>query len=390
MALRIEEWEPHLRSRYGEPRTLRTRATGTPFRAAFSGSELVITTWGGSKRIASMSELARAFPLVAAGASLSKLKTVTNNASYLEALFDDLQVMSRESSKPLAALVDGGPATPPPVEAPQAQLAALRAEYEVQLRDLRRELESVRAKQGRLQNEMETLRSDLMASKTTQVEAQKKLKAAIDRAIAAEASQAPAQTAAYEAQLRDLRRELESARAKQGRLENEMETLRSALMASKTAQVEAQKKLKAAIDRAIAAEASHAPGSQQILLAVSDGNLVSEHLIAPELWKVLAEAAKLAFAYPAASVTASRRALEMAISQLWKEADARDGKESMSDMLHALRGHRVMPDADWHLAKNLYGRASAIVHDGTDRADLALWIFFGAVQVCELVPGSKK
>ena len=42
---------------------------------------------------------------------------------------------------------------------------------------------------------------------------------------------------------------------------------------------------------------------------------------------------------------------------------------------------------DWHLGKNLYARASAIIHgDGASRPDLALWMYFGAAQFCELVP----
>jgi hypothetical protein len=70
---------------------------------------------------------------------------------------------------------------------------------------------------------------------------------------------------------------------------------------------------------------------------------------------------------------------------LWREATGKQGTPPMNEMLDALHGSPLMPMPDWHLAKTLYRRASEVVHSGTRRPDLALWIFFGAVQTCELV-----
>lgn len=126
-----------------------------------------------------------------------------------------------------------------------------------------------------------------------------------------------------------------------------------------------------------------APG--QLSLAIDGHVFNSRHNLRPELWQVLFEAGQLAFKFPSSSVAASRRAIERAVELLWIKATAKQGRAKVAEMLDELYGHPVMPASDWHLAKNLHGRASAIVHDGTERPDLALWIFFGAVQICELV-----
>jgi hypothetical protein len=57
----------------------------------------------------------------------------------------------------------------------------------------------------------------------------------------------------------------------------------------------------------------------------------------------------------------------------------------MGQMLSDLYDHESFPAPDFHLAKNLYARASGIVHEGGAEADAALWIWLGVVQIAELV-----
>ena len=126
-----------------------------------------------------------------------------------------------------------------------------------------------------------------------------------------------------------------------------------------------------------------------INLSIDSHQFPNSHSIRKELWEGLKRAAELAPEYPMASVAESRQVLEAAVNMLWMAAgNERNTSRRVTDLLAELRGHPLLPDPDWHLVKNLYSRASAIIHDEVrGRADLALWIFFGAVQFCELVPG---
>jgi hypothetical protein len=55
-----------------------------------------------------------------------------------------------------------------------------------------------------------------------------------------------------------------------------------------------------------------------------------------------------------------------------------------TEIPYELRDHPSMPPSDWHMAKNLYSRASAIVHEGGATPQLALWIWLGVMQLAEL------
>lgn len=85
----------------------------------------------------------------------------------------------------------------------------------------------------------------------------------------------------------------------------------------------------------------------------------------------------------------ARRALEDIVARLFEKAMTRSSSGlGVADMLYDLRGHPSVPDSDWYQAKNLYARASAVVHASSSTLrtpQLALWIWLGVYQLAELV-----
>lgn len=316
-------------SRYRELWTLRTRATGTPFRVIWRSGELIVIPTSGNERVVTAEELRRTWPLIEAGARRTALKEVSNNSSYLEAVFDDL---TPEQAPSVSTTTTAREILPAPH--PSAELDNLRtrvSEAEASAQDLR-----------------------------------DRLSTAVDR-------------------LAKLEREQSVSSSARDELESTIVRLRRELLNLRTEEARAERDLAAAHERIQGLEARGKQAPRELTLKIGEHTFDSRHAIIPELWDILYEAGQLAFKFPSASVAGSRRAIESAVGYLWRQATGGAGTPKVADMLHDLRGHRLMPDQDWHLAKNIYGRASAIVHDGTNRADLALWIFFGSVQICELV-----
>ena len=307
-------------ARYGDLRTLRTRATGTPFRAVWRSGQLIVIPTSGNERVITVSELRDAWPLIAGGATRTVIKRVSNNSSYIDAIYDDMQLESTASG-----VLRSEPGNPP-------SAAIDVTGIEAQAEELRSRLNEAIDRLDRYEHENRKWKGT---------------------------------TADLEATIADLRSELSDTTTGRGQFAE-----RLAEATKHIAELEAKVK----------------KTGYELVLQFDGRRFSSKRKVVPNLWQLLSEAAKLAFPYPSASVAASRRALESAIASLWREAGDPDrDPEKVADMLAELRGHRLMPDPDWHLAKNLYGRASAIVHEGTDRPDLALWIFFGTVQICELV-----
>jgi hypothetical protein len=100
----------------------------------------------------------------------------------------------------------------------------------------------------------------------------------------------------------------------------------------------------------------------------------------------LDRSAKLVFSNPDGAVLDARRAIEAAVAALWAKAFDRipQSRRSIGDLLFELREQPSLPGNDWHLAKNLYSRASAIVHEGGATPQIALWIWLGTIQIAEL------
>ena len=63
--------------------------------------------------------------------------------------------------------------------------------------------------------------------------------------------------------------------------------------------------------------------------------------------------------------------------------------QNIGDVMGDLYGDAAIPTADWHLMKQLFGRASAIVHEGGASQEMALWIWLGTRGVAELVVSAE-
>src|SRR4029079_19586632 len=81
-----------------------------------------------------------------------------------------------------------------------------------------------------------------------------------------------------------------------------------------------------------------------------------------DVGKWLGSSAKKVFIHPVDAVGDARRALEAAILCLAKVAPSAP-RPKMYEVLDALRGDAAIPADDWFLMKNLWHRASAVVHE---------------------------
>jgi hypothetical protein len=276
----------------------------------------------GVDRIVQEDELRAVWPYLARSAGRAEWRHLSNNSSYLEAIFDDVTSVAR----PGGSHSSGNAPVKAAIGPNHVEIAELTASISLLTRSLE------------------------VASRERDAER-----------VAREKSEAA----------------LETARKGGTDANNETRRLRAA-----------NEKLKTQMDdlKATARNASRPLPTIEIHL---DGKkFASQRAIRPELWKGLEQAAQLALRHPTASIAESRRTLEIAIGLLWQEItkSPTEGRR-VSDLLEELRGHPLLPAGDWHLGKNLYGRASAIIHGaGSSRADLALWVYFGVVQFCELVP----
>jgi hypothetical protein len=105
----------------------------------------------------------------------------------------------------------------------------------------------------------------------------------------------------------------------------------------------------------------------------------------PRVRNRLQRAAAATFTTPLACVVETRQALELIADGLWRRTSQLPRPRSIGETLDLLRGSPSIPGSDWHLFKNLWSRASAIVHEGGATSEIALWIWLGTAQLSELV-----
>lgn len=409
-------------SRYRELRTLRTRATGTPFRVIWRDGHLIVIPGSGVERVVTPDEITRTWPLIRDGATLTTLKQLSNNSSYLEAIFDDVSALQEPAS-----LVGGALETPlAPVSVDEIDRLTRRLEESgEQVEDLRHRLKSsedrvveldrhrqlaISSTDG-LASTIDRLTKRLRESEAEVGDLEARLKEADKRGAELEGNREFATSTLElattndrltkrlkdsEAQISDLQARLKEADmrgaefesrndAASAELESTIVRLRRELLTLRTDQARLESVAAVAHQRIRELEAQETQATRVLSLNIDNNVFDSKHAIIPELWEILHEAGQLAFKFPSSSVATSRRAIETAVGHIWRDATGGVGTPRVADMLGDLYGHRLMPVPDWHLAKNLHRRANGIVHEGTNRADLALWIFFGSVQICELV-----
>jgi hypothetical protein len=361
------EWTAVLR-RYSAPRVMRTRATQTAFRVRSEGDLIVVTTGAGSERAIPRTEFEAAWSYLERDAPKSQWKHVSANSSYLEAVFDDFADEARRHSP------DGFDDT-------VLTTGLLRQE----VADLRAQLDAAR-RAGRIPTEGEAAaRSALHAAESEVAQLRTELQRVLEALRASEA-------------------DLEVAIRQQGSVADtgEVDRLRRALL-------QAEKRAKTADARAERADAAREEETSELREQVD--KLRRSNATTPKVFEIatldvafdlngrrfasirkadarvaslLSTAAKSVFSAPSASIVESRQVMELIVDRLWSATSTSPRPRRMGEALELLRGSPMLPREDWHLIKNLWSRASAIVHEGGATVEGALWIWLGTTQLAEL------
>lgn len=188
--------------------------------------------------------------------------------------------------------------------------------------------------------------------------------------------------------LADVGRELYEAQRQNGasearvaRVEADLESRSHQLREVVAARAESEAKL-ARLQREVA---SAKRASKSIIVRLDGAKFEKTKNLPPEVWKELDKAAGMALSDPSTSIAVLRRTLETAIQLRWRaETGKRLQERRVSDLLEDLR-EKLDPN-DWHLAKNLYSRGSAVFHGRIPATvETALWMFFGTAEWCEQI-----
>ena len=390
-------------ARYEPPRRLRTRTMGTPFWVRSESGNLIVTPASGVGRLVRMGELQATWPHIAGGAPRAVWKDLTNNGSYLEAIYDDLQ--EAQQTAPLVAQAAG-----PVVRDAQHRLercteeyVTLRDRYRIETKHLQEEVRSKTTEVIRIRMELETAREALHAERRTRsTEPLDALRAELDRERASR---------------QQLEHLLQAARSEAQQTIEGMRVLHEALT---TANTELRSQLGEAIDARDEAEAAVADVAQRLRVAelksahaeesaklrkgdtIAQDDAVSaftqltlslgvtDRIPEPRQREALISASERLGVDPDAAVAECRRVLERCSRTMWEDAfPERQAPGRFSDAMFDIRSTGVVPEADWHLMKNLYSRASDIVHNGGGTKQAALMIWLGTAEVAELA-GAKR
>lgn len=393
-------------ARYWQPRRLRTRAMGTLFWVRYEAGDLIVVPGSGNERHVIRDEFLRTWGHIDAGTARATLRQLTNNGSYLEAIYDDL----RETAEAIdtADLVDKGDsgrsatngagssrgsgrsvpdsaALPAPaiqdhaqpdlarrLEEADSRLRALRNQYATAYRELEsrlhvreRELTAAKDQRDAKISQPDTASRDRPGLELRLVET----KTARDRAEAALArtrAELDAVSAANASRVAVLEAHLGEAQDHRDKLLRERNEINEQLQLARTTQ-------------------ARKPEASRITISLSLNalNVDRERMAADP--DSLGRAARSIFTDPSASVAECRRVIERSARSLWSRAgNAGTAPNRFGDVMAGLRGAAIIPDPDWHLIKNLYARASGVVHEGGATPDIALWIWLGTLQVAEL------
>lgn len=410
-----------LATRYGSPRRLRTRATGTSFWVRAENGNLIVTTSSGSERSLELRHLEACWPFVADDAPMSKWKHLSgDNASYIGAIYDDLSSLEPPLEVTELARPEGveAPAPPPtnfrevrsigpgamgtheetnrkiPLDLPfDARLAIGLRDEEIE--DLKREIARLRGGPGpsRIQAELQ-LQLSAMARELGEARAETARARAEAAASAEEIGKV--QQAARRA-IREAIREAKvapatvrpskkpaSAQREVARLEREVARLERELAVAQTDVEAARDELRKMRTRqGILLELDGVTSRSQAELTVDDA--IAGPLIQAST-KIVSE--------PLSAIVDSRRALETFVALTWGRAFGLKPsgiRRPTSVLLAELRGNPQLPESDWHLAKNLYGRSSGVIHEGGATPQLAMWVWLGMVQLADSAgPAPRK
>ncbi|MBX3031592.1 MAG: hypothetical protein KF809_15705 [Chloroflexi bacterium] len=379
-------------ARYVTPHRLRTRATGTMFTVQSHGSQLVVTPQSGIGRVVAPEEFRAAWPFIERDEPKAMWQSISKNTSYLESIHDDL-VEGLQLDQPVPAFA----------EAEEAQGVASSADWEARYREQRRrfaaayrKLESDIARRDKVGIEVTRtlrIRGQEVAELRELLTVSQQEKGAIELSLGLAREE-----------IADLQRD---ARASAGsnehaaRLQGELTATRSRLIELKErldkatrdheasqADAQASERRIDELEQALAAIKSRPMAKDGLGIGLGELASAQARVTDSELVRALESAAQRVVPDPDASVAECRRILERCARGLWQDAHQGAGPpRSFYELMADLRGLGAVPDPDWHLMKNLYARASAIVHEGGARPDVALWIWLGTAQVAELREG---
>jgi hypothetical protein len=375
---------------------MRTRTMGTPFWVRTENDEIVVTTAAGNDRSVRWDEIDATWAHIARGDPRSVWRSLTNNSSYLESIYDDL------TEAGVAAMPARPTVAERRLEECTAEYVKLRTRYRSETTTLRAESESMTtqllglrmelasAKEA-LENErrwggktsLDQLKADLAAEREQRTRLELSVHTSGDEA-AKRTRKLESSVAALEVANRELQAQLGEA------IDERDEALAGLTDTAQRLRL-AEMKLKAAEEKPTAGRTKVTQKDAgieftQMTLALGATDRISE----PREREALITASQRLADDPDRAVLECRRVLERCSRSMWQ--DAYPGQHPPSQF-HAtmadIRESGVVPPPDWHLMKNLYSRSSDIVHNGGGNRQAALWIWLGTAEVAELV-GAKR
>lgn len=375
-----EEWTS-ISHAFSSPRRLRTRATGTLFWVKASNSEFTITPGSGRDRVVPRAEFAACWPFITDDQPRSNWRHLTNNASYLEAVFDAVEGAS-ERERPTPAEPSARDAAPL-VDSRQLRIGIL----EEQVHDLQRQLGDVDS----LREDIPRLRSKVRALESTSEGKEREIERLRTELARLRLAEPPSQDvglltgrlSAAERARDDLQSLHRQAQEDLGQMVEARKLQADELATAKAT----EERLRGETERL---KREFAAKPMPLALGISLGDLKYDLAasIDPSLKEDIRAGAARVFADPDASIAATRRALETTCRLLLTQSyGAPDDAVPMRYILDTLRNDPVMPDSDWHLAKNVWSRASAFVHEGGATPLHALWAWLSVVQLAQLTTG---
>ena len=388
-----------LQGRYAERRRLRTRALGTPFWVQAAPQGLQVTTGQGSVRIVTTEHLRACWPHLVADEPMSRWKKHSgDNSSYIGAIFDDLATVRSADTKPLDTMPREYLDTVLQAGLKDEQIADLQEEVnrlkerlltaggqEPSLRrtieDLRRQLATVRTDVAERTAKAEALRTELAAAQA-RVLALGKLASGGQGGVAGQsttrleqelmraetrANEATTKLEAVQRSEASVRERLEAAQFDVDRLTNDVRSVGRELEETRkeVRSLRTRTPITVSVDSAAAG-------------VVIDG-YVDEAVAG-----FLVSAGRQVRSQPMTAVEC-RQALETYVLLLWGRANGHrvaGDRRPFHLLMQDLRDHPTMPPGDWHAAKNMWSRSSAIVHGEAPASPyVALWLWLGIVDL---------
>jgi predicted nucleic acid-binding Zn-ribbon protein len=363
---------------------------------------LIVTPSSGIGRVIPGTEFQAAWPYLEREAPKQAWQHVSNNTSYLEAIYDEVVEELPTLESFVAARVRAASREAGPVIDWEARYRDQRRQFAEAYRKLQAELaekDAAIAKRDQagkvlagqvqrqerelddLKGRLETVEQAKVATEVVLGHVRRELKddrdatrmaaqAAVPRAgrLDADVARLKQQLAHANASLTDAITQQGQAQAKAAAAQREVEELRRELGAVK------------------AAKPTTPPPADTVTISFDIAKLSFAHdrAIDKRHARILHGAAKQVFDRPDAAILECRRVLEACAKRLWEqEHPGRTAGGAFWVLMDELRNGAI-PISEWHLMKNIWSTASGIVHEGGGTPDVALWVWLGCARVAEM------